>query len=56
MKNKTTILSIVAGIVVAGCLIAWLMLSGDKPVNVPLGNGESAQLNASLKNCVLKRE
>ena len=35
MKNKTTILSIVAGIVVAGCLIAWLMLSGDKPVNVP---------------------
>ena len=56
MKNKTTILSIVAGIVVAGCLIAWLMLSGDKPVNVPLGNGVSAQLNASLKNSVLKRE
>ena len=56
MKNKTTILSIVAGIVVAGCLIAWLMLSGDKPVNVPLGNGVSAQLNASLKNSVLQRE
>ena len=56
MKNKTTILSIVAGIVVAGCLIAWLMLSGDKPVNVNLGKGVSAQLNASLKNSVLQRE
>ena len=56
MNNKKAILSIVAGIVVAGCLIAWLMLSGDKPVNVPLGNGVSAQLNASLKNSVLQRE
>ena len=56
MKNKTTILSIVAGIVVAGSLIAWLMLGGDKPVNVNLGKGVSAQLNASLKNSVLQRE
>ena len=56
MNNKKVILSIAAGIVVAGCLIAWLMFSGDKPVNVPLGNGVSAQLNASLKNSVLQRE
>ena len=56
MNNKKVILSIAAGIVVAGCLIAWLMLSGDKLVNVPLGNGVSAQLNASLKNSVLQRE
>ena len=56
MKNKKMILSIAAGIVVAGSLIAWLMLGGDKPVNVNLGKGVSAQLNASLKNSVLQRE
>ena len=56
MNNKKVILSIAAGIVVAGSLIAWLMLGGDKPVNVNLGNGVSAQLNASLKNSVLQRE
>ena len=37
MNNKKVILSIAAGIVVAGSLIAWLMLGGDKPVNVNLG-------------------
>ena len=56
MNNKKVILSIEAGIVVAGSLIAWLMLGGDKPVNVNLGKGVSAQLNASLKNSVLQRE
>ena len=56
MINKRVILSIAAGIVVAGSLIAWLMLGGDKPVNVNLGKGVSAQLNASLKNSVLQRE
>ena len=56
MNNKKVILSIAAGIVVAGSLIAWLMLGGDKPVNVNLGKGVSAQLNASLKNSVLQRE
>ena len=56
MKNKKVIMSIAAGIVVAGSLIAWLMLGGDKPVNVNLGKGVSAQLNASLKNSVLQRE
>ena len=56
MNNKKAILSIAAGIVVAGSLIAWLMLGGDKPVNVNLGKGVSAQLNASLKNSVLQRE
>lgn len=56
MNNKKVILSIAAGIVVAGSLIAWLMLGGDKPVDVNLGKGVSAQLNASLKNSVLQRE
>lgn len=56
MKNKKIILSIVAGVFIAGALIAWLMLGGDKPVNVDLGNGVNAQLNASLKNSVLHRE
>ena len=56
MNNKKVILSIAAGIVVAGSLIAWLMLGGDKPVNVNLGKGVSAKLNASLKNSVLQRE
>ena len=56
MNNKKVILSIAAGIVVAGSLIAWLMLGGYKPVNVNLGKGVSAQLNASLKNSVLQRE
>ena len=56
MNNKKVILSIAAGIVVAGSLIAWLMLGGDKPLNVNLGKGVSAQLNASLKNSVLQRE
>ena len=56
MNNKKVILSIAAGIVLAGSLIAWLMLGGDKPVNVNLGKGVSAQLNASLKNSVLQRE
>ena len=56
MNNKKVILSIAAGIVVAGSLIAWPMLGGDKPVNVNLGKGVSAQLNASLKNSVLQRE
>ena len=56
MNNKKVILSIAAGIVVAGSLIAWLMLGGDKPVNVNLGKGVSAQLNAFLKNSVLQRE
>ena len=34
MKNKKVILSVLAGIVTAGAIIAWLMLSGDKPITV----------------------
>ncbi len=56
MKNHKWLLSIIAGIAVAGALIAWLVLSGDKPVNIKLNNGVSAQLNASLKNSILNRE
>lgn len=56
MKNNKVLLSIVGGIVIAGALIAWLMLGGEKPVNVNLGNGVSAQLNPSLKDSVLHRE
>lgn len=54
MKNKKVILSVLAGLVVAGGIIAWLLLGGNKPVNV--APGVSAQVNASLKNSVLKRE
>ncbi|MDY4919635.1 MAG: LPS export ABC transporter periplasmic protein LptC [Phascolarctobacterium sp.] len=56
MKNNKAILAIVAGLLIAASLIAWLMLSGDKPTNVNLGKGVSAQMNASLKNSVLQRE
>lgn len=56
MKNKKLILSIIAGLVIAGGIIAWLMLSGDKPVTIKPGDGVSAQINASLKNSVVKRE
>ena len=56
MKNSKVILAIVAGLVIAGSVIAWLMLGGEKPTNVNLGKGVSAQLNASLKDSVIKRE
>ena len=56
MKNKKVILSIIAGVVIAGGIIAWLMLSGDKPVTIKPGDGITAQVNASLKNSVVKRE
>lgn len=36
MKNKKVVLSVLAGIVIAGAIIAWLMLSGDKPITVNL--------------------
>ena len=38
MKNKKVILSVLAGIVIAGAIIAWLMLSGDKPITVKPGD------------------
>lgn len=56
MKNKKVILAVLAGLVVAGVIIAWLMLGGNKPVTVKPGNGVNAQVNASLKNSVLQRE
>lgn len=56
MKNKKLILSIIAGLIIAGGIIAWLMLSGDKPVTIKPGDGVTAQINASLKNSVVKRE
>lgn len=54
MKNKKVILSVLAGIVIAGAIIAWLMLSGDKPITVKPGDGVTAQINASLKNSMVK--
>ena len=48
-ENKKVILSVLAGIVIAGAIIAWLMLSGDKPITVKPGDGVTAQINASLK-------
>ena len=56
MKNKKVILAVVAGLAIAAAVIAWLMLGGDKPVNVDVGKGVTAQINASLKNSVIKRE
>ena len=56
MKNKKVVLSVLAGIVIAGAIIAWLMLSGDKPITVKPGDGVTAQINASLKNSMVKRE
>ena len=49
MKNKKVILSVLAGIVIASAIIAWLMLSGDKPITVKPGDGVTAQINAYLK-------
>lgn len=54
MKNKKVILSVLAGIVIASAIIAWLMLSGDKPITVKPGDGVTAQINASLKTVWLK--
>ena len=56
MKDKKVILSVLAGLVVAGAVIAWLLLGGDKPVTIKPGDGVTAQINASLKNSVLQRE
>lgn len=56
MKNKKIFLSVAAGILIACAVISWLMLGGEKPVTVQLGDGVSAQVNASLKNSVLQRE
>lgn len=56
MKNNKIILYIAAGLVIAGAVIAWLMLGGDKPVNVDLGKGVKAQISTSLKNSIINRE
>ncbi len=56
MNNKKGVLAILAGIVIAGGIIAWLMLGGNKPVTIKPGDGVTAQINASLKNSVLQRE
>lgn len=56
MKNKKIILSVAAALVIAAGVIGWLLLGGDKPVNVKLPGGVNAKLNASLKNSVLTRE
>lgn len=56
MNNKKGVLAILVGIVIAGGIIAWLMLGGNKPVTIKPGDGVTAQINASLKNSVLQRE
>ena len=55
MTNKKVILAILAGVAITAAIITWLMF-GDKPVKVETGNGISAQINATLKNTVVKRE
>ena len=42
MKNNKVILSVVAGIAIAGGIIAWLMLGGDKPITIKPGDGVTA--------------
>lgn len=49
-------MAIASGVLVAAAIIAWLMFGGSAPVNVDMGNGVNAQLNASLKNSVISRE
>lgn len=56
MKNNKIILFVLTGLLIAGGIIAWLMLGGNKPVTIKPGDGITAQINASLKNSVLKRE
>lgn len=56
MQNNKTVLAIVAGLVIAASIIAWLFFGGNKPVKIDAGDGISAQVNASLKNSVLQRE
>lgn len=56
MNNKKGLLAILVGLVIAGGIIAWLMLGGNKPITLKPGNGVTAQVNASLKNSVLQRE
>ncbi len=56
MKNKKALIAIGSSILIAGVIIAWLMFGGSAPVNVNMGDGVSAQFNASLKNSVIKRE
>lgn len=55
MTNKKVMLAIVAGIAITAAIIAWLVFGGE-PVKVETGNGVSAQINATLKNTVVKRE
>lgn len=55
MTNRKVILAILAGVAITAAIIAWLVF-GSKPVEVETGNGVSAQINATLKNTVVKRE
>ncbi len=55
MTNKKVILAIAAGVAITAAIIAWLVF-GSKPVEVETGNGVTAQINATLKNTVVKRE
>lgn len=55
MTNRNVILAILGGIAITAAIIGWLVF-GSKPVTIETGNGVTAQLNATLKNTVVKRE
>ena len=50
MKNKKVILSVLAGIVIAGAIIAWLMLSGDKPITVKYSSEKYLRSKSFIEN------
>ncbi len=56
MKHKQVILAMGCGLAVSAAIIAWLVLGGSTPMNVELGNGVTAQVNATMKNSIISRE
>lgn len=55
MTNKNVILAILGAVAITAAIIGWLVF-GSKPVTIETGKGVTAQINATLKNTVVKRE
>lgn len=56
LMDKKFVLGIAAAILLAGSIIAWLMLGGSAPSNIDLGRGIKVDIGASMKNTVISRE
>lgn len=54
-KNKKGVLAILAGLIIASCVIGWLMFGGAKPIDVVIEDVH-LKTNASMKDSVLSRE